>query len=240
MLTLLAAFGIVLLGALAQAVSGFGFALVVVPLLATATDPRTAVVVASLTGLGLTLTAATRERRHVRWRVALLLTAASALGMPAGLLVLKLAPDRLLAALIAVVALGCTLLVWRKVRIGTGPAAVGAVGVLAGVLATSTGTNGPPLVAAFHALEYDPRTFRATIAATFAGSGVLGLAGFVLTSQVSPSAMRMSVVGLPAVALGWWLGNRIFARVDPVGFRRIVLIGLVASSGIALVHALAG
>jgi uncharacterized membrane protein YfcA len=240
MVTLLAAFGIVLFGALAQAVSGFGFALIVVPLLATATDPRVAVVVTSLTGLGLALTAAARERLHARWRIALLLTAASGLGMPAGLIVLKLAPDRLLAGLIAVVALGCTLLVWREVRIGTSPAVVGAVGVFTGMLATSTGTSGPPLVAAFRALGYDPRTFRATLAATFAGSGVLGLFGFALTGQVSPAAMRISAVGLPAVALGWWLGDRIFARFDPVGFRRIVVLGLLASSGTALVHALAG
>ena len=48
-----AAFGIVLLGAFAQAVSGFGYALVTVPLLAAATGPRAAVVMSALTGIGL-------------------------------------------------------------------------------------------------------------------------------------------------------------------------------------------
>ncbi|MFC7548433.1 sulfite exporter TauE/SafE family protein [Plantactinospora sp. GCM10030261] len=240
MITLLTAFVIVLLAAVAQAVSGFGFALVAVPLLTATTDPRTAVVVTSLTGIGLTLTVATRERAHARWRTAGWLTAAAVAGMPVGLLVLTLAPDRLLTVLIAVVVVGCAVLVWRDVRIRTGPAVVGAVGVFSGVLATSTGTNGPPLVAAFQALGYDPRTFRATLAATFAGSGVLGLAGFMLAGQVTPTTLALAAAGLPAVGLGWWLGNRIFTRVDPVGFRRIVLLGLVLSAATALTRTLTG
>lgn len=240
MVTLLAAFGIVLLGALAQAVSGFGFALVTVPLLAAATDARTAVIVTSLTSIGLTLTVASRERAQARWHTAGLLTAAAVLGMPVGLLILVLAPDRVLAGLIAVVVLGCTVLVWRGVRFRAGTGVVGAVGVLVGVLTTATGTNGPPLVAAFHALGYDPRTFRATLAATFAGTGVIGLAGFLVSGQVSAATLRIAAIALPAVVLGWWLGNRIFTRVNPITFRRIVLVGLVASSGAALVRALAG
>jgi hypothetical protein len=221
-------------------VSGFGFALLAVPLLAAATDARTAVIVASLTSLGLNLTTVARERAHVRWRTANLVTAAAVFGMPVGLLILVRAPERLLTGLIAAVVLGCTLLVWREARFRAGTGAVGAVGVLVGVLTTSTGTNGPPLVAAFHALGYDPRTFRATLAATFVGTGVIGLAGFLLTGQVGALTLRIAVIALPAVLLGWGLGNRIFARVDRVTFRRIVLVGLVASSGAALARALTG
>jgi Sulfite exporter TauE/SafE. len=240
MVTLVAAFGIVLLSAVAQAVSGFGFALLAVPLLAAATDARTAVIVASLASLGLNLTAVAQERAHVRWRTANLLTASAVVGMPVGLLILVFAPERLLTALIAAVVLGCTLLVWREARFRTGAGAVGAVGVLVGILTTSTGTNGPPLVAAFHALGYDPRTFRATLATTFAGTGVIGLAGFLVTDQISGGILRIAAIAPPAVLLGWGLGNRIFARVDPVTFRRIVLVGLVASSGAALARALTG
>jgi uncharacterized protein len=231
---LLSAFGIVLLGAFAQAVSGFGYALVTVPLLAAAVDPRAAVVVSALTGVGLTVTAAIRERAHARWRVAAALTATALLGLPAGLLVLALAPERLLSALIAVVVLGCAALVWSRARIRTGRIGLGAIGVLVGVLTAATGTNGPPLVAAFQSLGYDPRTFRATLAATFSGTSLIGLTGFLLTGQVHADVVRISLVALPAVPLGWWLGNRLFHRIDPVAFRRIVLVGLLGSAGAAL------
>lgn len=239
MVTLLAVFGIMLLGAVAQAVSGFGFAMVTVPLLAVATDPRSAVVVAALAGTGLTLVAAVRERAHARWRVAGALSTASLLGLPVGLLILVLAPDRLLSLLIAVVVLGCVALVWSGARLRTGAVGIGAIGVLVGVLTGATGTNGPPLVAAFHSLGYDPRTFRATLAATFSGTGLLGLAGFGFSGQVHAGNVRLALVALPAVALGWWLGSLVFHRIDPVSFRRIVLVGLIGSAGAALARGLA-
>lgn len=235
MVVLLSAFGIVLLGAFAQAVSGFGYALLTVPLLAAAIDPRSAVVVAALTSIGLTLTAAVRERAYARWRVAATLTATALLGVPVGLLVLMYAPQRLLSALIAVVVLGCVVLVASGARMRTGRLGLGAIGVLVGVLTAATGTNGPPLVAAFHSLGYDPRTFRATVAATFAGTGLIGLAGFLLTGQVDAHVTRIALAALPAVPLGWWLGNRLFHRIDPRLFRRIVLVGLLGSAGTALI-----
>ncbi|MFJ8578666.1 sulfite exporter TauE/SafE family protein [Micromonospora sp. NPDC093277] len=234
MIIMLSAFGIVLLGAFAQAVSGFGYALLTVPLLAAAVDPRSAVVLSALTGIGLTLTTAVRERAYARWRVAAALNVTALLGLPAGLLVLAYAPEWLLSALIAVVVLGCAALVGSRARIRTGRLGLGAVGVLVGVLTAATGTNGPPLVAAFHSLGYDPRTFRATLAATFSGTGLIGLAGFLLAGQVRAELVWISLAALPAVPVGWWLGNRLFRRIDPVVFRRIVLVGLLGSAGAAL------
>ncbi len=209
------------------------------PLLATTIGPRSAVVGASLVSILLTVTMTARERACVRWRTALLLLGASLLGMPVGLLVLRGAPERALTALIAVVALACTVLVWRGLRLGTGFRTVGVVGVLTGVLSTATGTSGPPLVAAFQAMGYDRDTFRATLAAVFAGTGALSLTGFLAAGQVGPTAVATGLVGVPAVAFGWWVGNRLFARIDPIWFRRVVLIGLVAISAVTLARALA-
>lgn len=230
---------IVLAGAATQATTGFGFSLVAAPPLAAATDPRSAVVGLALVSPLLTVSMVARERASVRWRTAALLLGAALLGMPFGLLVLRSAPDRTLTALIAVVALACTLLVWRDLRLGTGPGTVGVVGVLTGVLSTATGTSGPPLVAAFQAMGYDPRTFRATLAAVFAGTGALSLMGFVVAGQVRSTAVATGLVGVPAVMLGLWVGNRLFTRLDPSRFRQIVLVGLVISSVVTLIRALA-
>lgn len=238
MSTLVAAAAVLLLAAMAQAVSGFGFALVAVPLLALTTDARTAVVVAGLAGLVMNLVLAARERVHVRWRTAWLLLLTAAVGLPLGLVVLRLAPERLLAALIGVSVLGCTALVWRDVRLpDPGPVAVGAIGVLVGTLSTATGTNGPPLVAAFQAMGYEPRVFRATLAAVFAGTGVASVAGFLAAGLVTPRVAGLGLAGLPAVGLGWLLGNWLFARIPGARFRTFVLASLVVSSAVTIAHA---
>jgi uncharacterized membrane protein YfcA len=230
---------IVFLGAVAQATTGFGYALIAVPLLTLATDPRTAVVGAGLASLLLTLALALRERAFVRWRVTGWLLAVSLVGMPVGLVILRYLPDRWLTALIAATALTCTLLVWRRVRLSTGPVLVSWVGVVTGVLTTATGTNGPPLVAAFQAMGYDARTFRATISAVFTGTGVLGLAGFLAAGQVTASSVVVGVVGIPATALGWYVGDRVFRRFEEERFRRVVLGALVAICAVTLVRAVA-
>jgi uncharacterized membrane protein YfcA len=240
MSTLLAAFLIVLLASATQAMTGFGFALVAVPLLALASDARTAVVAVSLTGLVLTLATAARERAHVRWSAVGGLLAAAALGMPVGLVVLDVASERTLTALIAIVVLGCTALVWRGVRVGTDTGTVAGVGLVAGVLATSTGMNGPPVVAAFRGMRLAPRAFRASLAAFFAGSGMVGLAGLGLTGQIHESAIAIAIAGAPAVAFGWWAGNWVFVRLDADRFRRVVLYALTATSLLTLIRTAAG
>ena len=58
---------IVFVAAVAQATTGFGYALIAVPLLTLATDPRTAVVGAAISSMLLTVVLAVRERRFVRW-----------------------------------------------------------------------------------------------------------------------------------------------------------------------------
>jgi hypothetical protein len=236
---LVVAFAIVLVAAAVQAATGFGFALVSVPLLALAVDPRTAVVASAVAGLAMTIAVAARERRHAQWRTAGVLLAAAVLGMPVGLLVLRLTPEWLLTALIGAAVVACALLVWRGLRVPSSRPALAGVGVLTGVLSTSTGTSGPPLVAAFQAMGYDPRTFRATLAAVFTGTGVFSLAGFALAGQVSQEAVQVGLVGVPAVLLGWWGGNAVFHRIEPQRFRRLVLVALVAGGAGIIARALA-
>jgi len=136
--------------------------------------------------------------------------------------------------LIAVIVLGCTWIVWRPPRLPAGRSAVAAVGVLTGMLTTSTGTNGPPLVAVFRAMGYGQRAFRATLAAVFLGTGVLGAIGFVLAGAVTRRASIVALVGLPAAVLGWAVGDRIFSRLNAGAFRRVLLAALVGCSLLAL------
>lgn len=241
---LILAFLVVLVAAATQGAIGFGFAMVAVPTMTLAVDPRTAVVGIGIAGLAMTVTVAVRERDHARWRTAGLLLAAAVVGMPVGLLVLRAAPERVLTAMIGAAVLGCAVLIWRGLRISTSHATAVGVGVLAGVLSTSTGTNGPPLVAAFQAMRYEPRVFRATLAAVFTGSGILSMLGFVVAGQMSGTALQIGLVGVPAVLLGWWIGNAVFHRISgqngAARFRAIVLGALAAGGTVLVTRALLG
>ena len=146
--------GVFLLAALAQAVTGFGSALVAVPLLALVADPVAAVVAGTTVSLVLTSGAAWRERGHIDtgradadpdgadpWHAG---GAGPAPGCRRG------ATRGLIATVMLVDGRRC-----GERRHGSAARATPIAGVASGVLLTSTGMNGPPLVVAL--IEREPR-----------------------------------------------------------------------------------
>ena len=132
--------------------------------------------------------------------------------------------------------LGSTWIVWQAPRIGGGWPTITVIGVLVGVLTTSTGANGPPLVAAFQSLSYPARPFRATLAAIFTACGAAGVVLFFLGGEVRREALTLAMAGVPAVLLGWWAGDHVFRRIRAERFRTIVLTALVLASALTLIR----
>lgn len=225
---------VVTLASTAQALTGFGFALVGVPLLAFVVEPSTAIVVITVVSLGLSGVAMVRERAHVEWRVATLTSATGLLGLPLGLLVLSVVPERGLSIAIAVVVLVFTALLALRVRFPSGRVAVSLGGFASGVLLTSTGMNGPPLVATMRALDLPPRDFRGTLQAVFTVQGAIAVAGFAATGQVSRTSLLLVLAAVPGLVAGWWIGDLLFRRVDRALFERLVLLMLAASGILTL------
>ena len=224
---LLAAFVIVLVAAAVQSMTGFGFSMLAVPLMTLAIDPRTAVVALALPGLLLAVGTAVADRAYVHWPAAVAMLATMAAGMPIGLVVLRSVNDHVLTVLIAVVVLASTALVWRNPQIPRHRGTLALAGLTAGILSTTTGTTGPPLIAALHSMGYPPRTLRGTIAALFTFGGVLSIAGFVVAGAMTRQTAVVGLVSLPAVPIGGWVGNILFRRIDGSRFRQTVLTALV-------------
>lgn len=223
-----------------QAASGFGFALLAVPLLTLTHDVRTAVVGAGVAGVLLNVESVRRDHRHVRWRTVAALLVTAVIGMPFGLVLLRSLDERTLTIVVAVTVLGCTYLVWRQPVLSGGRAVVAAGGLAAGVLSTATGTNGPPLVAVLSGLDLDPCEFRASLAAYFSATGVLGVLAFGLAGQLTRPAWLIGAVGMTAVPFGWLLGDLAFRRLDATRFRHVVLVMLVVTSAITIMKAATG
>jgi uncharacterized protein len=211
-----------------------------VPLLAILLDPHTAVVGTAVAGLALTLGTTIAGRAHVQWRATAALVFFGALGIPLGLIMLAAMNDRALRILIAIVVLLCTAQVWRGFRLPEHPAVVAVAGFVSGVLGASSGTTGPPLVAAFQAVGYDPRQFRATLGAVFTCTGAVGLVGFVIAGQFTERAALIGLGTIPGALLGWLAGNRLFARIPGDVFRKVVLAALTVSAVVTAVRALRG
>jgi uncharacterized protein len=221
-----------------QVTMGFGFALIAIPIVAVAEDPKVAVVLITAVGVPMTLWNTYRWRRHLRVREMLTVAGASLVGMPLGALVLTRAPERALTLTIGIVVLVLTASLWRGLRLPAGPRTEISAGVVSGALATSTGTNGPPLVIAFQATGMDRDAFRATLAGCFFAQGLVALTIFSVNGLVTADVGRAFVVGMPMVVAGTLVGERLSARLHGRAFRAAVLVLLACSGALAVAAAL--
>jgi uncharacterized membrane protein YfcA len=158
--------------------------------------------------------------------------------MPLGVLVLIRADERTLTVLIAVAVIAFAVLLWRGFRLPVRPATDAVAGFTAGILSTSTGTSGPPIVIALSGKEMGPPEFRSTISAIFLIQSCVALALFALTRQVTADAVSVALAGLPGVLLGSFSGERWFRRLDRAAFQKVVLAMLLLSGLVALAGAL--
>jgi uncharacterized membrane protein YfcA len=228
------------LGSYAQGVSGFGFGLISSPLIAALEGPRAAVIGVAVVATLQSLYVIRRLARDVRWHIVALITSASLLGMPLGLLVFSRLSREALTVVIGTLVIGFAVLLWRGWQLPDTRLTEVLAGIVSGSLATSTGTTGPPLVITFHGRGLQPNEFRASLAAVFTIQGIAAIAFFAIGGKFDDAVWRVVAVGTPAMAVGWLAGNRTFGRIEPERFRRIALGMLVLSGLVALAAGIFG
>lgn len=221
----------VLLGTLAQSVSGIGFSLVCGPLLVAALGPADGIRLAVALSLVLNVVLLARLFRLVDVRQTLLLLVPSALATPLLAVLVRDLPERPAAAAAgAVVLLGVALLAsglrWHAAHGPVGAAAAGVLGALTNLVASVAG----PVVALWAAnAEWRADVQRASLQAYF-----LGLNCVALPSLGLPSVSGRLLLGcLAALAMGALLGAPLARRVsEPVA--RCTTLVLAACGGAAV------
>lgn len=232
------AFLVLFLAAAAHAVTSFGYVMLSVPLLAIIFDPHTAVASSVAAGTIVALSAWRRERRHVDPVAMRRLAVAGLAGVPLGLWVFAVVDEHLLLVVIGVITIVTTVVLAARVRLPSGRATDVAAGVASGVLVTTTGTNGPPLVLALQAKRLDPRTARATLQALFTVQGVVAVVGLGLAGQISWLVVTILALSIVATLLGWRVGDAVFRRLSADQVRMVILVVLLVSGVTLLVRGL--
>ena len=161
----------------------------------------------------------------------------AALGVPVGVDVLRWAEASDVRAWVGAVLIIYSLYSLARPRItpfgAGGSTADSGIGFLSGILGGTTGLGGilPTVWCGLRGWpkEEQRAVFQPVAVAVFAMTA-LWLGG---TGALSADIVWLVAIGLPAMALGTWLGLRLFGRLNEAWFRRIVL-GLLLVSGISL------
>ena len=226
----------VLAGYTVLGLTGFGSALVIVPLLAWHWPLPEVVALTLMLDLPASLMHSGLNWRQVQWSELRRLLPGMVLGTLAGLWLSHHLSSRwpLLALGVYVAAVGL-----RALRAGPSrppvPERWGVVyGMGTGVVEMLFGTAGPVVVAWLTRRLPDPHQVRASIPMVMAVAVLTVLAGMALDGRLSQPALwqRWLLLIVPALA-GVWLGHRLAHRV-PVARLRQVICGLLVLSGSVL------
>src|SRR5690625_550455 len=225
-LTVVVVFAAAFVAIISQLLTGFGFALVLIPLLMLVIEPTQAVTVSIILGLVLNSTVAYRECEHIRRAQAGQLIASSVFGLPLGLGVLYLVSAPALRIIIAVVALAL-IIVALKVAIRATRFTTLACGLLSGTLLPSTGVSGPPLVVLMRAQNYTVRQYRATLAAVFTVQCLTGLLLLLADGRLQQAVFIYAGMGALMLPLGYFVGERLFRYIDAARLTRGIILMLL-------------
>lgn len=235
----LAAFSVMLAGIL-RAFTGFGFALIAVPVLGIIFPPQVAVpIVVGLevvSGAGLLPGA----RAETDWRLFRILALTALLTLPLGIWLLTLLDDaamRLLLSAILVISVGLFAIAAKAKNSGAapGPLPTAISGLSSGVMVGVSGIPGPPIVAYLMGTGLEAARQRATLIAYFIVIDSAAVLGFYITGALDLTILAAILLMIPTMVLGNVLGTLAFRRFgevawQPIAFGTILVIaaGLVA------------
>lgn len=216
--------------------SGFGGALIAVPIGSAILGPQVTVAVLALADFVLTLPMLPPAFRRADWKTVLPAALAAIVTVPAGAYILAHAdPTSLRWALSIIVALMLMLLMsgWRYR--GTPRAAISAViGAIAGVFGGAAGIAGPPVITYWMSGPADKSVLRANLIAFFTFTAVAGLASYLTAGLFTSNVMVLAVLSAPVYGVAVWLGVRMQHIASEKQFRAVAytLIALAALIGL--------
>ena len=138
----------ILISALIQGITGFGFALIAVPILSLFILPKEVVPIIVVYGLVTNIMTIMKRRESIRVKELSLLIMAGMIGVPFGVYLLKVLPTnsiKLLAGIIIVLT-AVAMVGGLRIKFKNEQFATGMAGFLSGLLNGSTSMSGPPIV----------------------------------------------------------------------------------------------
>jgi len=231
-------FGVILFAGVVQTVTGFAYALIAVPLLTMVTGPRDAIMLVLFTGMLMKVVMVYKTWQEGDFSRIWLIFIASLFGALPGVYVLRWIDDGALKIFISIVLLFCTagLCAQCKVAVQRPWLAKSMVGVISGFLGATTAFNGPPIVLYMMNENEDKVMMRANLVRYFMLGNIatLSMSVYMGSLLIGQDILIYIALALPAVALSWWLGNKVFQGLNPILFRRIAMMIIGCSAVVTL------
>jgi uncharacterized membrane protein YfcA len=229
------------IAALARGFSGFGGALIFVPLASASVGPQVAGPILLLIDFVAQFALLRNAWRQANRREVMVMALGALLGIPIGVTILKITDTIVLRWAISALIVAMLVLLISGWRYPGQPkrSTTGIVGFIAGILSGSVQAAGPPVVAYWLGGSTPPLMVRANIILFFFCTSVISGITYLAAGLLNEEVLFLALVTAPGYAIGMYLGTRMFGLASDRTFRRACYL-LIAGAALVSVPALDG
>lgn len=209
--------------------TGFGSALVAMPLLIPLLGVEAATALVAIMALAAQVLMLLRYRDSIMIRSVWRLALASLIAIPIGLTLVRTLDSRVVLLLLGMLVFGYAAYALLRPTLPEikNPNWAFAFGFAGGLLSGAYNTGGPPVVIYADLLRWKPAEFKSNLGGAFLLNSIVVVSAHILSGQVTPVVMQNILLALPATLVGmlagWWLER----YINPDSFRKLVLVLLV-------------
>ncbi len=216
--------------AFTQAVTGFGSALVAMPLLSQVVGVKIGAPLVAIVSLPMNVSLLLVQRQAFRWRAVWQLILAALAAIPFGILLVGALPERIVLFGLGALLVGYAVYAWVTPHLPElkHPVWIFVFGFASGLLAGGYNVGGPPAVIYGACKRWDANAFRSNLQALFLFENFFVLGGHLVSGTVTADVLNRLWYALPALGIGIALGIALDRFIPDALFKKLVLVLLIA------------
>ena len=224
----------ILLASFTQGITGFGFALIAVPLLSLfIPELRNITPIIVIYSLLTNIVIMYKSRNYIVFKKIIPLIIFGIIATPFGTYLLLYVEVNTLKIIIGLIITITSFAMFKnfKIKIKNESISYGIVGLLSGLLNGSTGLSGPPIVLFLTNQNTDKDAFRANLSFYGIATNTFAIILFIVEGIVNTSVLNFTILYLPALIIGVFAGIKISTKINEIIFRNLTIC-LIAFLGL--------
>jgi uncharacterized protein len=216
----------VLLASFTQGITGFGFALIAVPLLSLfIPEIRNITPIIVIYSLLTNIIILYKSRHSIDFKKIIPLVIFGIIATPIGTFMLLYVKVKTLKIVIGLVITTTAFAMIKnfKIKVKNEKVSYGIVGLLSGLLNGSTGLSGPPVVLFLTNQDTDKEVFRSNLSFYGIATNIFAIILFIVEGIINISVVKFTISYFPALLIGVFAGIRISTKINEIIFRKLTI-----------------
>ncbi len=223
-----------------RGISGFGFSLTLVVTLTFFLPPAEATALIFIWEISASILHLPFVWKQVDWKALKWLCLGCVIGTPLGVLSLIVIPPAPMTIIINLTVIALSIVMLRGVTLKRNltPLEVVGTGTVSGIINGASANGGPPVILLFFSSPAGAAVGRASLIAYFLFSDVFASAIFASQGMMGMQIVITALCYIPVLALGIWIGSKLFHKIDERTFKRFVIMLLIVISAVGCIKAM--